>query len=64
MFSKLSSVFKDKSDGDFKIVMMSRDDCLAYWAKGEDGQFLPTVETPPEGRKEWMRPAAREGGHC
>ncbi|KAK5126607.1 hypothetical protein LTR85_009541 [Meristemomyces frigidus] len=55
MFSKLSSAFKDKSDGDFKIVMMSRGDYLKYWAKGEDGHFLPTVKTPPEGRKEWVR---------
>ncbi|KAK4545525.1 hypothetical protein LTR36_002875 [Oleoguttula mirabilis] len=55
IFRKLSSAFKDKSDGDFKIVMMSRGDYLKYWAKGEDGHFLSSVETPPDGRKEWVR---------
>lgn len=54
VFKKLSSAFKDKSNGDFTIVAMSRGEYLDYWAKGEDGNFLPSVQTPPGGRKEWV----------
>ena len=44
-----------RSDVEVKVVMMSRGEYLKYWAKGEDGNFLPTVVEPPEGRKEWIR---------
>ena len=56
-FRKLSNVMGDNSGSasDMKMVMMSRGDYLKYWAKGDDGKFLPTVEEPPEGRKEWLR---------
>lgn len=46
---------KSSSAVDMKVVMMSQGDYLKYWAKGEDGNFLPTVQVPPEGRKEWFR---------
>jgi hypothetical protein len=56
-FRKLSNAFADKSDSkdEIKVVMMSRGDYLKYWAKGEDGKFLPSVQEPPEGRREWVR---------
>ena len=56
-FRKISSSMSDRkaSDNDFKVVMMSRGDYLKYWAKDEDGKFLPTVEEPPEGREEWVK---------
>ena len=53
-FRKLSSS-GSSSAGEMKVVMMSRRDYLKYWAKGDDGKFLPSVEEPPEGRKEWYR---------
>ena len=57
---KKRGFFRRLSDGpnqgdEIKVVMMSRGDYLKYWAKGEDGRFLPSVEEPPEGRKEWVR---------
>ena len=45
---------KQSSNEEFKMVKMRREDYLKYWAKGEDGKFLPTVEEPPEGRREWV----------
>lgn len=42
------------TDEEFKSVMMSRGDYLKYWAKGEDGNFLPSVQEPPEGRQMWF----------
>lgn len=54
---KLSHAVAGNSDGGeaIKVIMMSRGDYLKYWAKGEDGNFLPNVEEPPEGRQEWVR---------
>ena len=54
---KLStSGFIDKTKNeDVKVVIMTRGDYLKYWAKGEDGKFLPGVVEPPEGRREWVR---------
>ena len=52
-FRKLST--SKGSGDDFKMVTMSRGDYLKYWAKGEDGQFLPSVVEPEEGRQEWYR---------
>lgn len=56
-FRKMSNALSinAKSGDDFKVVTMSRGDYLKYWAKGDDGQFLPNVEEPPEGRREWVR---------
>lgn len=45
----------DKASGEIRVVTMTRGDYLKHWAKGEDGKFLPTVEEPSEGRKEWVR---------
>lgn len=49
-FFRKSSSAQDE----IKVVMMSRGDYLKYWAKGEDGNFLPSVEEPPEGRQRWF----------
>lgn len=55
-FRKLSGAMSDKTGGEeIKMVSMSRGDYLKYWAKGDDGNFLPDVVEPPEGRKEWFR---------
>lgn len=29
--------------------------CFRYWAKGDDGKFLPNVVEPPQGRREWVK---------
>lgn len=53
---RLSGIVQDKTGGEeITMVTMSRGDFLKYWAKGEDGQFLPNVVAPPEGRREWVR---------
>lgn len=44
LFRKMSS--SSASDGEIKVVMMSRGDYLKYWAKGDDGKYLPTVQEP------------------
>jgi len=54
-FRKMSGAFAPKTEGEIKMVPMSRGDYLKYWAKGEDGHFLPDVEEPAEGRREWVR---------
>lgn len=54
---KLSNAVAGNNDGgeEIKVITMKRGDYLKYWAKGEDGKFLPSVEEPPEGRQEWVR---------
>ena len=53
---RLSGIVQDKTGGEeITMVTMSRGDFLRYWAKGEDGEFLPNVVAPPEGRREWVR---------
>jgi len=56
LFGKLSKGFGrgGRSSQEIKVVQMSRGDYLKYWAKGEDGQYLPNVVEPPMGRKEWV----------
>jgi hypothetical protein len=45
----------DKSRrGEIKEVVMSREDYLKYWAQDKTGQFLPTIQEPPNGRKNWL----------
>lgn len=44
-----------KDEGTIRAVAMSRGDYLKYWAKGNDGKFLPSVVEPSEGRAEWLR---------
>ena len=34
---------------------MTRGEYLRYWAKGEDGKFLPSVVEPAEGRRAWIQ---------
>lgn len=53
--TKTSSPRQRQREGAFQMVMMSRGDYLKYWAKGEDGKFLPNVQEPPGGRKEWLK---------
>lgn len=55
LFSKLSSKKSGKAADEIRVVGMSRGDYLKYWAKGADGEFLPSVVEPPEGRAEWLR---------
>lgn len=45
---------KQREGGDIRMVMMSRGDYLQYWAKGQDGKFLPNVVEPSEGRRRWV----------
>ena len=53
--NKTSSSRQRQREGGFQMVMMSRGDYLKYWAKGDDGKFLPNVQEPPGGRKEWLQ---------
>ncbi|KAK3675248.1 hypothetical protein LTR78_004758 [Recurvomyces mirabilis] len=45
---------KQSNNEEFKMAKMRRGDYLKYWAKGEDGNFLPAVKEPKEGRKAWV----------
>jgi predicted RNA-binding protein YlxR (DUF448 family) len=56
VFKRFTHAMTPAPDGDaeIKVVGMCRGDYLKYWAKGEDGKFLPTVVEPPEGRKAWV----------
>ncbi|KAK5110287.1 hypothetical protein LTR62_006140 [Meristemomyces frigidus] len=56
LFRKLSNAvsIKQSSAEEFKVVTMRRGDYLKYWAKGEDGKFLPSVVEPLEGRRKWV----------
>ena len=47
------SLDKSRRD-DIKEVVMSREDYLKYWAQDKTGQFLPTIQEPPNGRKIWI----------
>ena len=55
MKGKTTSSRQKRRESGFQMVMMSRKDYLSYWAKGEDGKFLPTVVEPPEGRRAWVK---------
>ena len=53
--NKTSSPRQRQRESGFQMVMMSRGDYLKYWAKGDDGKFLPNVQEPPGGRKDWVK---------
>ena len=57
LMSKLKHIAQGTSSKheDVMVIEMSRRDYLKYWAKGEDGKFLPNVVEPEEGRSEWVR---------
>lgn len=40
--------------GEIRMVRMTRREYLAYWAKGEDGRYLPDVVEPDGGRRAWV----------
>ena len=46
---------KQNNGDEITMLMMSRGDYLKYWAKDDNGAFLPNVVEPPEGRTEWFR---------
>lgn len=53
--TKTTSSRQRNREGGFQMVMMSRKDYLSYWAKGDDGKFLPNVVDPPGGRRAWLK---------
>lgn len=53
--TKTTSPRQKQREGGFQMVMMSRGDYLKYWAKGDDGKFLPNVVEPPGGRRAWLK---------
>ncbi|GAM86327.1 hypothetical protein ANO11243_043410 [Dothideomycetidae sp. 11243] len=51
-----------KEDLGFVMVPMSSDEYKAFFAKGDDGAWLPDVVEPPGGRAEWVRKRMEEEG--
>ncbi|KAF7193170.1 hypothetical protein HII31_05514 [Pseudocercospora fuligena] len=55
LVQKLRNKTSKKEDEEPKMVAMSQEDYLRYWAKDDNGKYLPSVEEPPQGRVEWLR---------
>ncbi|KAF2717497.1 hypothetical protein K431DRAFT_288466, partial [Polychaeton citri CBS 116435] len=46
---------RSRPENDFRIVEMRKSDYELYWQKGPDGEYLPSIIEPPQGRREWLR---------
>ncbi|SMQ50095.1 unnamed protein product [Zymoseptoria tritici ST99CH_3D7] len=56
---KVRSKASHKTDQKPQMFAMSQRDYVNHWAKDEDGEWLPNVTEPPEGRLAWLRTQVR-----